>query len=213
MKKSCGPKGASQVTFACGVCGTEVTEYESNLRRSGRSGSYYCSTMCAGQGRRKLLSVIAGGDGVERTKAEKDAAHYRKNAQAIRDRSNAYHAANKPAVLTRVKAKNRALKQAVIDAYGGSCECCGEATFEFLTIDHIDGSGHKHRKLVGKGRNVYRDLQQRGFPKEGFRLLCFNCNIARGFYGYCPHHPEDREDQGKKLSKNPGRRRSPPDAP
>ncbi len=25
----------------------------------------------------------------------------------------------------------------------------------------------------------------------GFRVLCFNCNLARGFYGVCPHEAPD----------------------
>jgi hypothetical protein len=26
-----------------------------------------------------------------------------------------------------------------------------------------------------------------------YRVLCHNCNMALGFYGYCPHHPERSE--------------------
>jgi hypothetical protein len=29
-------------------------------------------------------------------------------------------------------------------------------------------------------------LKRNGYPK-GFRVLCHNCNSARGLYGYCPH--------------------------
>lgn len=90
--------------------------------------------------------------------------------------------------------------------YGGCCKCCGEDIPEFLTVDHVNGDGAAHRKACGKGRKIYADLKQRGFPQDGFRLLCFNCNIALGFYGYCPHHPETKRAVDHRP-RNPGRKR------
>lgn len=78
-------------------------------------------------------------------------------------------------------------KQLRIDAlvaYGTKCACCGETTIEFLTIDHIDGGGRKHRKEIGS--QFYRWLRNNYYP-EGFRTLCYNCNCSIGAYGYCPH--------------------------
>lgn len=72
----------------------------------------------------------------------------------------------------------------VIEAYGGKCKCCGEKTVEFLSIDHVNGGGEEHRRKVHG--HIYANLIKRGFP-SGFRLLCHNCNLSRGFYGYCPH--------------------------
>jgi hypothetical protein len=82
-------------------------------------------------------------------------------------------------------------------AYSGDppkCECCGESHIEFLTIDHINGDGAKERremKAAGLnaakgGHEFYCLLEKRGFP-AGYRVLCFNCNCARGFFGECPH--------------------------
>lgn len=81
------------------------------------------------------------------------------------------------------------LKLQVIREYGGCCECCGEDHLEFLTIDHISGDGKTHRRQLGGygGIAVYRWLRKKGFPKDNFRLLCLNCNWARGNRGYCPH--------------------------
>jgi hypothetical protein len=79
----------------------------------------------------------------------------------------------------------RKKRREAIEHYGGKCECCGETTFEFLAIDHIDGGGAKHRKTIS-GSNVGRWLVSRGFPK-GFRVLCYNCNQARQSVGICPH--------------------------
>jgi hypothetical protein len=33
---------------------------------------------------------------------------------------------------------------------------------------------------------VLRDLKRRGFP-PGHQVLCHNCNMAKQFYGQCPH--------------------------
>ncbi len=71
------------------------------------------------------------------------------------------------------------------------CACCGENHLEFLGIDHIEGGGNKHRKEAGTGGAFYRYLVQHGFP-PGYRVLCHNCNLALGFFGYCPHTDPQR---------------------
>jgi len=77
-----------------------------------------------------------------------------------------------------------AIRKEVLEHYGGKCECCGEVTYEFLSIDHINGGGAKHRKEIN--RMIVPWLRKNNYP-EGFRVLCFNCNQAMGIYGYCPH--------------------------
>lgn len=79
------------------------------------------------------------------------------------------------------------LRLDAIEAYGGACQCCGENQWEFLTIDHLNGGGRKHRKRFGGGWLFYRWLKNEGYPKDEFRLLCYNCNCVRGHLGYCPH--------------------------
>jgi hypothetical protein len=84
----------------------------------------------------------------------------------------------------------RKLRQDALDAYGNKCACCGEATPEFLGIDHVNNDGEAHRaELKGYGRSIYRWLRMQGFPQDGrFQLLCHNCNVAKGCYGGCPHN-------------------------
>jgi len=78
--------------------------------------------------------------------------------------------------------KNREL---VFNHYGRQCACCGEKEIKFLSIDHIDGKGTKHRKEI-KCR-IYGWLVKNNFPK-GFQTLCFNCNWGRyRNNGICPH--------------------------
>jgi hypothetical protein len=94
----------------------------------------------------------------------------------------------------------RRLRYKVLSAYSGgslSCACCGVDRPEFLTIDHVNGGGVAHRKKLGNGNlatggsKLYKWLIDHRYP-PGFRVLCQNCNFARGVWGYCPHqHPEE----------------------
>lgn len=72
--------------------------------------------------------------------------------------------------------------------YGGNppkCVCCGESHLKFLTIDHINGGGNKHRKKVGS--YICAWLIKNNFP-EDFQVLCYNCNCGRSLNnGICPH--------------------------
>jgi hypothetical protein len=100
----------------------------------------------------------------------------------------------------RSTAFSRTLRAQVLRAYSNGsphCACCGEANWLFLTLDHIDNGGRAHRSRRGT-QGVLRELKRDGFP-IGFRVLCFNCNLARGFYGTCPHAAPG-------MTNEPGRR-------
>jgi hypothetical protein len=94
----------------------------------------------------------------------------------------------------------RALKAEVFAAYGNRCDCCGETTFEFLSIEHKHGGGSKHRREVGGGVGVYKWAKKNGYPKS-LTLLCFNCNCSKGFYGECPHERQRREAANNRKGK------------
>ena len=80
-----------------------------------------------------------------------------------------------------------------IEHYGAKCECCNEDRIQFLCIDHKNGGGTNHKKeLWAKHITIYEWLIKNNFP-EGFRLLCHNCNMSIGFYGFCPHQFERGE--------------------
>jgi len=94
----------------------------------------------------------------------------------------------------RRRVQRRRLERAryrVLSHYSGgtpSCACCGETTYQFLSIDHTGGGGGKERaklQISGSGQ-FYLYLEREGFP-PGYRVLCHNCNLSYGFYGYCPH--------------------------
>jgi len=74
----------------------------------------------------------------------------------------------------------------MLKAYGNKCTCCGELEPNFLTLEHINRDGREHRR----GRNpvtILREMRDAGWPKDRFTILCYNCNLSRGFYGECPH--------------------------
>lgn len=68
-------------------------------------------------------------------------------------------------------------KKLAIDHYGGTCKCCGESCIDFLSIDHVNCDGGKHRKEIKKnGSNFYHWLVKNGFPDSySLQVLCFNC--------------------------------------
>ena len=83
------------------------------------------------------------------------------------------------------------LKNGVFDHYGRVCACCGEDSLEFLTVDHIQGGGRKHRKELGdKSYSIYKWLKENNYP-DTFRILCMNCNFSFGQFGYCPHNKKE----------------------
>lgn len=86
----------------------------------------------------------------------------------------------------RATTNNLNKRLSCINHYGGCCAVCGETCLPFLTIDHINNDGTKHRISVGNGDAFYRWLVKNKFPK-GYRVLCWNCNCTKGVYGRCPH--------------------------
>lgn len=110
---------------------------------------------------------------------------------------------NRDRILMDRKRRHWELKVEILRNYGGDppkCACCGEVVVEFLSIDHIDGKGNLHRKEIRKpsGITFYRWLKKSGFP-SGYRVLCFNCNLSLGFFGYCPHQGGNNGSLQKKL--------------
>lgn len=89
----------------------------------------------------------------------------------------------------RGKATRARVRAEMVAAYGGRCACasCPETNPAFLTLDHVNGDGKAHRVRVGS--HTYNDLRKRGWPRDGFRLLCWNCNAMTRYGRTCPHEP------------------------
>ena len=136
-----------------------------------------------------------------RKNAEKHKAYYQEwraaNKEKLSQQAKDRRAKLKPDELKKLrrheadrKKRNiEVLRQAAYAAYGGfKCACCGETEELFLTIDHMDNDGNKHRKEIGSGaQRLYAWLRNNGYP-DGFQVLCMNCNMGKHRNGgICPH--------------------------
>lgn len=85
------------------------------------------------------------------------------------------------------KKKNKNLKLLVWNHYGDKCVCCGENNEMLLNIDHINNDGSAHRRKIGSGVPIYKEIILLKFP-DSYQLLCYNCNMGKYLNkGICPH--------------------------
>ena len=91
----------------------------------------------------------------------------------------------------------RETKAALIKAYGGKCKCCGETIPEFLTLDHTCKKTRELHRKVGMGGRLYKWLERQGYPRDGIRLLCMNCNLATSWGRICPHKKNNRRSYAR----------------
>jgi len=121
---------------------------------------------------------------------------------AARWRSKNQHLIDAAGTIVELSSKRRfhltvyhLLRHQAILAYGGyRCACCGVRDPMFLTIDHINNDGGRHRRRVGRTLEFLQWLRRKGYP-PGFRVLCTNCNSGRHRNrGVCPH----KDPVGKK---------------
>jgi len=91
------------------------------------------------------------------------------------------------------------LRLAVIDTYGGKCQCCDNSQYEFLSMDHIMGGGREHTSKI-KG-TIYTWAKKNNYPSD-LRILCLTCNLGRQVNGgKCPHKCEKKSYDGFSLTK------------
>lgn len=133
--------------------------------------------------------------------------YQKRNRKAANENGKRYYERNKERLKPVINARSRAsyrnhaeerrayavayrakLKEELFAAYTDYCNCCGEKERAFLTLEHSNRDGKHHRLTVGHtlARQIV-DLRKRGWPKEGYEILCFNCNRASWELGVCPH--------------------------
>lgn len=187
--KNCGveytPKRASRFQFCGRPCSRAYTEPGPGLRRCSKCEQVKTEDNFAaklkGSGQRRYICkacALALGKDWRRSHPENE-----------KVRQSKYYEKNKGEARNLYKRNyHRRLRLQALEALGGRCACCGETTVEFLAIDHINGGGTAHRKALRRhGSSTYLELKRRGYPKGEFQVLCHNCNLAKGFYGACPH--------------------------
>jgi hypothetical protein len=109
--------------------------------------------------------------------------------------SRAYVNQNRATRPEAVRKRQRELyslrRMRVINHYGGKCACCLITEPVFLTVDHYNDDGSKHRDNLpfgGTAGVIYNWIIKNEFPAT-FQILCFNCNYAKA-HGGCPHNNE-----------------------
>lgn len=120
-------------------------------------------------------------------------AHHEKHKKAQRDRHYKYYERDAAWKRLSTKRYRDRVRLETLQHYARSpfpeCACCGEMQLQFLCLDHINGGGTEERKRLGPGGVLfYCRLKAAGYP-PGLQVLCHNCNMAKGFYGKCPHKP------------------------
>jgi len=89
---------------------------------------------------------------------------------------------------------------AALKHFGTECACCGETEIWFLTIDHKNVDGKKHREEMNH-RNIYEWLKNNDYKCDfELRTLCYNCNY--GSYrtgGACPHERSEGSETSRKT--------------
>jgi hypothetical protein len=168
--------------FTCSDCTTKLTDdnWYPSLKKIGRKICKLCNS-ARNTAWRKAHPERAS----QHTKK-----YYWQNPEPRRQKRREYFNAHREYERARGAAYDRQLKDDLIAAYGGQCACCGDKHREFLTIDHINGDGKPHRAAVSNGRTnrrLYLWFKRNAYPKDGYRLLCMNCNFSFGHCGYCPH--------------------------
>lgn len=83
-------------------------------------------------------------------------------------------------------------KAEMVAAYGGRCACCGETELVFLSLDHSNGGGSRHRQEIGGSRKLLQFLRAAGWPTDGYRVLCMNCQFGTRLGRNCPHQVESQ---------------------
>lgn len=118
----------------------------------------------------------------------KNKAYRLANPEKVRAIEIRYLNKNRPERLKRMRDYYARLRNELFEAYGNKCKCCGEDRKEFFAVDHIHGGGNLEKRNLGT-RPLYRKIKAEGYPKDKYQILCHNCNMSLGFYGYCPHNP------------------------
>jgi hypothetical protein len=110
---------------------------------------------------------------------------YLANRERALESQRLYKEKNREHVLAVKRAFYARQRSEMIVRLGGKCACCGITEQRFLSVDHINGDGNSDRKMFG--RQARQAVKASGFDRAKYQVLCHNCNLAKGFYGQCPH--------------------------
>ena len=153
------------ITRGCKHCHKSFVIRVAWLRRGTNKGDF-CSKSCGARWRGALRRIS-----IEEKKRRK----------AVYDKKRYPHI--RQGYLQRLKDKAQKLRTVVLLKYSNGtmrCACCNIDYVPFLSLDHINSDGNKHRRElrqqgVSTGLYFYKWIIDNNFPSI-FRVLCFNCN-------------------------------------
>jgi hypothetical protein len=105
---------------------------------------------------------------------------YINNRSRVIKKSKEYYEIHKDNIIIRVSGYGIRWRKEMLDTMGGKCIRCGYDDYRALQIDHINGNGHKERRLTGP---VYwrRVLKSYLNNEKKYQLLCANCNFIKRY--------------------------------
>lgn len=132
-------------------------------------------------------------DKFRKKKYAEDPNYHKKQHERNKDNRNAQSKAYYLVHGEKTRKRDQDKRRLCLEHYSNSsvpyCKCCGEHTYVFLSIDHVDNGGTQHRKEI-KGR-IERFLIRNNFP-TGYQILCHNCNMGKRINGgVCPHQSQN----------------------
>lgn len=101
--------------------------------------------------------------------------YYKQHAEYFRQRAALRYVENTAVIKERQARWRLEVKTAALEHYGGLICECGEDRVAALGLDHVNGGGKQHRRRLGGGNVIYRELKRLGYP-PGYKTLCSNCN-------------------------------------
>lgn len=116
-------------------------------------------------------------------KQERDRAYYEHTKDTRKVNRKRVYDADPEHVIKHVRSNGKIYdavrKLRVISHYSNgklACVHCGEDDMACLSIDHINGGGVQHRRIIGS--HFYAWLIKNNFPK-GYQTLCMNCQMKK----------------------------------
>jgi len=100
--------------------------------------------------------------------------------EQLRAASKKWRKENKITIARKKKARMDRMRLAAISRYSegrNACKLCGMSDVSKLCLDHIDGSGARHRKdpETRTTHSLLEWFNKHGYS-DGFQVLCWNCN-------------------------------------
>ncbi len=115
---------------------------------------------------------------VKQRQKEKQRIYYKTYKEKHPDKIKAKYIEHREENTSRTLRNSNIEKVGIIAHYSNNtrkCARCGFDDLRALTIDHINGGGTEHRKILHRtGASFYRWLRMNGYP-GGYQVLCHNC--------------------------------------